>query len=165
MNFSLFSSNVKLPSAKPLSLEMSIICRTVGRGEIARNSVFYPFDELFAIFIKCEIAHCKAFEFGRVESLSFGKGLIRQSKKQIVGGETDENRSGEKACNRKLKYIVTPGSVFTKHSKTKKKKAVYPFFQGFYKRENKTTSDWLNRMVCPFRSCVTFKCFSTQKKN
>ena len=39
------------------------------------HSVFYPFIELFAIFIKLEIVVCKVFQFGRVQSLSFGKGL------------------------------------------------------------------------------------------
>ena len=40
------------------------------------HSVFYPFGELFAIFIKCEIAVCKLFHFGRVLTvLLFGRGL------------------------------------------------------------------------------------------
>ena len=41
------------------------------------HSVFYPFGELSAIFIKFEIVVCKHFEFGRVLNLSFGKGLRR----------------------------------------------------------------------------------------
>ena len=46
---------------------------TVGKGEIARHeqflifrSVFYPFGELSAVFIKFEIVVCKPFLFGRV---------------------------------------------------------------------------------------------------
>ena len=47
---------------------------TMGKGEIARDkkfllfphSVFYPFGELSAIFIKFEIVVCKLFQFGRV---------------------------------------------------------------------------------------------------
>ena len=38
-------------------------------------SVFYPFWELSAIFIKFEIVVCKLSQFGRVQNLSFGKGL------------------------------------------------------------------------------------------
>ena len=57
---------------------------TVGKGEIAHNeqfllypSVFYPSEELSAIFIKFEIVVCKLFQFGIVLNLSFGKGLKR----------------------------------------------------------------------------------------
>ena len=39
------------------------------------HSVFYPFGELYDIFIKFEIVVCKLFQFGRVKNLSFGKGL------------------------------------------------------------------------------------------
>ena len=39
------------------------------------HSVFYQFGELSAIFIKYEIVVCKLFQFGRVQKLSFGKGL------------------------------------------------------------------------------------------
>ena len=39
------------------------------------HSVFYPFGLLSAIFVKLKIVVCKAFEFGRVSNLSFGKGL------------------------------------------------------------------------------------------
>ena len=39
------------------------------------HSVFYPFEELSAIFIKFEIVVCKLFQFERVLNLSFGKGL------------------------------------------------------------------------------------------
>ena len=38
-------------------------------------SVFYLFEELYAIFIKVKIVVCKPFQFGRVWNLSFGKGL------------------------------------------------------------------------------------------
>ena len=41
------------------------------------HSVFYPFRELSANFIKLKIVVCKLFQFGRVQSLSFGKGLNR----------------------------------------------------------------------------------------
>ena len=40
------------------------------------HSVFYQFGELPAIFIKFEIVICKLFQFGRVQNLVFGKGLI-----------------------------------------------------------------------------------------
>ena len=39
------------------------------------QSVFNPFRELSAIFIKFKIVVCKLFQFGRVSNLSFGKGL------------------------------------------------------------------------------------------
>ena len=39
------------------------------------HSVFYPFRELSAIFIKIKIVVCKLFQFGRVYNVSFGKGL------------------------------------------------------------------------------------------
>ena len=39
------------------------------------HSVFYPFWELFAIFIKFRIVVCKLIQFGRVENLSYGTGL------------------------------------------------------------------------------------------
>ena len=35
-----------------------------------------PFVELSAIFISFEIVVCKLFQFGKVENLSFGKGLF-----------------------------------------------------------------------------------------
>ena len=38
------------------------------------HNVFYPFEELSAIFIKFRIVVCKPFQFGRVKNLSFGKG-------------------------------------------------------------------------------------------
>ena len=39
------------------------------------HCVFYPFEGLSAIFIKLKVVVCKPFEFGRIYSLSFGKGL------------------------------------------------------------------------------------------
>ena len=39
------------------------------------HSVFYLFRELSAIIIKFEIVFCKLFQFGRVQSLPFGKRL------------------------------------------------------------------------------------------
>ena len=39
------------------------------------HSVFYPLRELSANFIKLKIVVCKLFQFGRVQNLSFGKGL------------------------------------------------------------------------------------------
>ena len=39
------------------------------------HSVFYPFGELSAIFIKFEIVVCKLSQVGSVQNLSFGKGL------------------------------------------------------------------------------------------
>ena len=54
---------------------------TVGKGEIDHNSnfsfscsIFYPFGEVSAIFIKLEIVVCKLFQFGRAQNLLFGKG-------------------------------------------------------------------------------------------
>ena len=44
------------------------------------HSVFYPFGELSAIFIKFEIVVCKLFQIGNVKKLSFGKGLSTQLK-------------------------------------------------------------------------------------
>ena len=43
------------------------------------HSVFYPFGELSFSFIKFKIVVCKHFQFGRVEKLSFGKGLSDNS--------------------------------------------------------------------------------------
>ena len=37
------------------------------------NCVFYPFGQLFTIFIKFRIVVCKLFQFGRVYNLSFGR--------------------------------------------------------------------------------------------
>ena len=42
------------------------------------HSVFYPFGELSAIFIKFEIVVCKLFQFGSIKNLSFGKELTNQ---------------------------------------------------------------------------------------
>ena len=42
------------------------------------HSVFYTFWELSAIFIKLKIVVCKLYQFGRVQNLSFGKGLSRR---------------------------------------------------------------------------------------
>ena len=39
------------------------------------HGVFYPPEELSAIFIKFKIVVCKFFKSGRVQNLSFGKGL------------------------------------------------------------------------------------------
>ena len=47
--------------------KQALIENTVGKGEIARNNVFYPFRLLAAIFNKLfEIVVCKLFQFGRV---------------------------------------------------------------------------------------------------
>ena len=43
------------------------------------HSVFHLFLELSAIFIKFEVVVCKLIKFGRVQNLSFGKGLNRFS--------------------------------------------------------------------------------------
>ena len=40
------------------------------------RSVFYPFRKLSAIFVKFKTVVCKFFQFGIVQNLSFGKGLI-----------------------------------------------------------------------------------------
>ena len=39
------------------------------------HSVFYPFGELSARFINFKIVVCNLFQFGRVQTLSFGKGI------------------------------------------------------------------------------------------
>ena len=39
------------------------------------RSVFYPFGELTAVFIKFTIVVCNLYQFGRILQLSFGKGL------------------------------------------------------------------------------------------
>ena len=48
------------------------------------HSVFYPFGELSAIFIKFRTVVCILFQFGRVKNLSVGKelntGLLEKSK-------------------------------------------------------------------------------------
>ena len=65
-------------SNKPWFLLVCSTClceNTVGKGEIARNSVFYWCGTLSAIFLKNDIVVCKLFQFGRVQNLLFGKGL------------------------------------------------------------------------------------------
>ena len=54
------------------------------------HSVFYPFEEISAIFINFEIVVCKLFQFGRVKNLPFGKGL-----NSSVGFEKVENIVGK----------------------------------------------------------------------
>ena len=39
------------------------------------HSVFYPFQNFSAVFIKLEIVVCKLFQFGRLQNLSLGKEL------------------------------------------------------------------------------------------
>ena len=48
------------------------------------RSVFYPLGGLPAIFIRFEIVVCKPFQFGRVQNLSFGKGLINDICRKII---------------------------------------------------------------------------------
>ena len=43
------------------------------------HSVFYPFEEHSSIFTKFESVVCKLFQFGRVQNLSFEKGLRRKN--------------------------------------------------------------------------------------
>ena len=40
------------------------------------HSVFYPFGELSVIFVRLKIVFCTLLQVGRVQNLSFGKGLI-----------------------------------------------------------------------------------------
>ena len=47
------------------------------------NSVFYSLVELSALFIQFEIVVCKLFQFGRVQNLSFGKGLYGKTQDEI----------------------------------------------------------------------------------
>ena len=64
---------------------------TVGKGEIARNEQFlhfrqgfsYPFEELSSFFNKFETVVCKLFQFGRVQTLSFGKRQMHLHKVSI----------------------------------------------------------------------------------
>ena len=51
------------------------------------HSVFYPFGELSAIFIKFRIVICKLFQFGRDKNLSFGIGLRHLADKKLNGAE------------------------------------------------------------------------------
>ena len=56
----------------------------MGKGAISPfPSVFNLFEKLSSIFIKFEIAVCKFFHFGRVQNLSFGKGLMNWSPQKI----------------------------------------------------------------------------------
>ena len=41
------------------------------------HSVFCPFRKVSAMLIKFEVVVCKLFQFGRVQNLSFGKGIIQ----------------------------------------------------------------------------------------
>ena len=66
------------------------IKKTAGKGEIARNEEFVlfpqcylPFWRTFAIFMKFKIVVCRLFQFGKVQNLSFRKGLIRFRKKIV----------------------------------------------------------------------------------
>ena len=47
-------------------------------------SVFYPFRQFSAIFMKFEIIVCKLFQFGTVWNLSFGNGLITFSDSSML---------------------------------------------------------------------------------
>ena len=40
------------------------------------HSVFYPVEKISGIFLKFNIVVCKPFEFGRVQNLLFGNGLM-----------------------------------------------------------------------------------------
>ena len=65
----------------------------VDKGGIARNeqfllfphSVFYPFGELSAIFIKLEIIFCRLLQFGRILNMSFGKGFNFNGTQLLIG--------------------------------------------------------------------------------
>ena len=58
---------------------------TVGKGEIARNKQFLLFPQCFLpflrnflpFFVQLNIVACKLFQLGRVQNLSFGKGLTK----------------------------------------------------------------------------------------
>ena len=47
------------------------------------HNVFYPFGELAAIFMKIEMLSAHSSEFGRIQNLSFGKGLIEEVKQHM----------------------------------------------------------------------------------
>ena len=48
------------------------------------HSVFYPFGELSAIFVKFKILVCRLFQFGPAWNLSSGNGLIWQQSFSLV---------------------------------------------------------------------------------
>ena len=50
------------------------------------HGIFYPFEELSAIFIIFEIIIWKLFQFGRVYNLSFGKGLTHYHTAEFWNG-------------------------------------------------------------------------------
>ena len=101
ISFFKFFDEETLPNFNPFPNQSSFlrVCITSllktlrggGEGEIARNeqfllfssTVFYPFGDLSAIFVKFEIVVCKLFQFGRVQNLSSGKGL-RQRKLKVL---------------------------------------------------------------------------------
>ena len=63
-NIGLFGKGLTLSKTSPcfyVSFE-----NTVGKGEMARDSVFYLFGEFFATFIKFEVVVCKLVLFDRV---------------------------------------------------------------------------------------------------
>ena len=57
------------------------------------HSVFYPFRELSANFIKLKIVICKLFQFGSVRNLLFGKGLRPKVKVLKDGNVRNEEES------------------------------------------------------------------------
>ena len=68
---------------------------SVEKAEISCNkqhSVFYFVKGLSTIFIKVEIVACKLFHFGRVQNLSFGKGLISCLSTSILEPFTTQSR-------------------------------------------------------------------------
>ena len=69
------------------------------------HSVFYPLGRIFIIF---EIVVCKLFQFGRVQNLSFGKGLILYT---VFHTETGAvmSQNNQKTC-----YNVKPHKNFLK---------------------------------------------------
>ena len=66
------------------------------------HSVFYWFGELFVIFITFENVVCKLFEFGRVQNLSFGKGL------NLMGYDDQTPSMCSYMRNAHIRYISSP---------------------------------------------------------
>ena len=64
---------------------VQVFWKNCGKGEIAHNEQFLLIPQCFlpfsAILIKLEIVVCKLSQFGRVQNLSFGKGLAALRKK------------------------------------------------------------------------------------
>ena len=115
-------------------------------------SVFYYFGQLIAILIKLRIVVCKLFQFGRVQNVSFGKGLntfgthlyhTLKSRYLVNILDLHQNTQNESLI---FDYDLRQGT----YSPTILKNVlslVLPFFLYLVVFECNTTSDWLNHTV------------------